>query len=737
MGKTEAELAARLHEVFSRFNTAGLRLRKDKCSFGVSSIEFLGFKLDSLGIRPSQSKVKAIQNAPAPQDKKQLQAFLGLLNFYHSFLPNKATIAEPLHRLLDKNSHWFWKKEQQQAFENLKQLIVSERVLVHYSSKLPLVVVCDASPYGIGAVLSHRMPEGCERPIAFYSRTLSKPERNYAQIDREAVALIAGVKKFHDYLYGRKFTLVTDHWPLLGIFNTTKPVPNVISSQMLRRRIFLNAYDFEIAYRSGNKLGNADFLSRLPLMDEQRMIKEDVLMIEMVNKPVVDAKHIAVQTAKNADLAKVLSWALRGWPPNMSRSDRLYPFYVRRQEISSLKGCLLWGNRTIIPTESRQVVLSALHTGHPGIVRMKALARSYGWVPKMESEIEDIVKMCAPCQATRHENAHAPVHWWETTKNPWSRLHVDFDGPFQGKIFFIVVDSFSKWLEVFLVKSTSSQSAIKPLRSLFATHGLPDEIVSDNGTAFTSDEFKTFMQDNLIRHIRCAPFHPSSNGQAERMVQTTKDFLKKTPEWQDIDLRLSRFLFNQHITPHTSTGRSPAELMFKRQLKTFFDKIHPHELPTAKHEIGREKSFNDGYPVWVRNYSTGPKWVPAKINSRNGPISYAVQLDDDSRIIKRHLDQIRIRQVAERGNDLALFNQNSKEPETSSESGSAAMDESSPSSPLQQQSNSEGSSQHRSYPSTAADSSTPLDAGISSDDCTPRRSNRARRPPDFYSVPGR
>ncbi|XP_036346123.1 uncharacterized protein K02A2.6-like [Rhagoletis pomonella] len=110
MGKTEAELAARLHEVFSRFNTAGLRLRKDKCSFGVSSIEFLGFKLDSLGIRPSQSKVKAIQNAPAPQDKKQLQAFLGLLNFYHSFLPNKATIAEPLHRLLDKNSHWFWKK---------------------------------------------------------------------------------------------------------------------------------------------------------------------------------------------------------------------------------------------------------------------------------------------------------------------------------------------------------------------------------------------------------------------------------------------------------------------------------------------------------------------------------------------------------------------------------------------------------------------------------------------------
>ncbi|XP_017469582.1 PREDICTED: uncharacterized protein K02A2.6-like [Rhagoletis zephyria] len=265
----------------------------------------------------------------------------------------------------------------------------------------------------------------------------------------------------------------------------------------------------------------------------------------------------------------------------------------------------------------------------------------------MESKIEDIVNMCAPCQATRHESAHAPVHWWETTKNPWSRLHVDFAGPFQGKIFFIVVDSFSKWLEVFLVKSTSSQSAIKPLRSLFATHELPDEIVSDNGTAFTSDELKTFMQDNLNRHIRCAPFHPSSKGQAERMAQTTKDFLKKTPEWQDIDLRLSRFLFNRHITPHTSTGRSPAELMFKIQLKTFFDKIHSYELPTAKHEIGREKSFNDGDPVWVRNYSTGPKWVPAKINSRNGPISYAVELDDDERIIKRHLDQIRIRHVAE------------------------------------------------------------------------------------------
>ncbi|XP_068149427.1 uncharacterized protein [Drosophila tropicalis] len=203
MGKSEEELAVRLNEVLSRFDKAGLRLRRDKCQFGVPSVEFLGFKIDALGIRPCASKVEAIKCAPAPKDKKQLQAFLGLINFYHAFLPHKATVAEPLHRLLDKNAPWVWAHKHQDAFMNLKKLVTSQNVLMHFDSKLPVSLTCDASAYGIGAVLSHKLQDGSEKPIAFYSRTLSKTERNYSQIDREAVGLIAGVKKFHNYLYGQ------------------------------------------------------------------------------------------------------------------------------------------------------------------------------------------------------------------------------------------------------------------------------------------------------------------------------------------------------------------------------------------------------------------------------------------------------------------------------------------------------------------------------------------------------
>ncbi|XP_036347496.1 uncharacterized protein K02A2.6-like [Rhagoletis pomonella] len=492
-------------------------------------------------------------------------------------------------------------------------------------------------------------------------------------------------------------------------------------------------------------MGNADCLSRLPVEDKSSKANHgEVLMIEMASSQIVNAKDIAAATAKDPLLMKVTSWALRGWPPSMSRDDEAYAYHVRRNEITTLKGCLLWGNRTIVPSTCRKPILEALHSGHPGIVKMKALARGYFWWPKMDTEVENIVKTCAPCQQTRHEKAQAQPHIWETSKNPWSRLHVDFAGPFHGKIFFLTVDSYSKWLEVHIVKSTSSQCAIKSLRSLFATHGLPDVIVSDNGTAFTSSEFDEFMTNNLIRHVRCAPFHPSSNGQAERMVQTTKDFLKKLPPNSDFELNLVRFVFNQHITPHATTGRSPAELFFNRQLKTYFDKVHPHELSNVKDNPVVKQTFCDADLVWIRNYSTGPKWLKGRIYSRTGPVSYKVRLED-GRVIKRHLDQIRSRAVTEDlemdSEEVDIGDRNNPD----STSGSTSVDESetnaadlgstppaskspsptAPASTLPPQTLAPNS------PSGSVDRSTPIRQQ------TPRRSNRPRKVPEFYSSAGR
>ncbi|OUC47601.1 hypothetical protein D917_01379, partial [Trichinella nativa] len=196
----EQELADCLETVFHRFAKAGLRLKSDKCKFCLPCVEFLDFEIDTTGINLAKTKVQAIQDAPTPKNKQQLQAFLGLLNFYHSFVEDKATVAEPLHRLLDKNARWIWTSKHEKAFRDVKRLLSSDAVLTHYDGKKPLVLVCDASQHGIGAVLCHKLSSTQEIPIAFYSRTLSTIERNYAQIDKEALAVIAGVKKFHEYL---------------------------------------------------------------------------------------------------------------------------------------------------------------------------------------------------------------------------------------------------------------------------------------------------------------------------------------------------------------------------------------------------------------------------------------------------------------------------------------------------------------------------------------------------------
>ncbi|XP_042148867.1 uncharacterized protein K02A2.6-like, partial [Ixodes scapularis] len=311
-------------------------------------------------------------------------------------------------------------------------------------------------------------------------------------------------------------------------------------------------------------------------------------------------------------------------------------------------GCLLWGDGVAIPLKLRSRILEALHAGHPGIVRMKALARSYVWWPGMDAAIEEWVRRCSPCQETQPEMPRAPVHPWETTRAPWCRLHIDFAGPFQGKTFLIIVDSYSKWLEVIAVSSMTSLTVINALRRLFATHGLPDTVVSDNGPQFTSAEFREFLEANLIRHVTSAPFHPSTNGQAERMVRTTKEALSRIVQG-DWSRRLADFLLQQHVTPHSSTGRSPAELLMGRRVSTMLDRLHPDRAPAKSSQqtglLPVPRSFLPEDPVFARNYGRGPPWAPAVIGRATGPISYEVTLPD-GRVLRRHVDQLRRRAMA-------------------------------------------------------------------------------------------
>ena len=218
-----------LSEVLRRLQDAGLRLKADKCEFLSSSVVYFGHRIDAEGLYPTPDKVEAIRQAPTPKNITELKAYLGLLNYYNKFMPNLSTELVPLYKLLQKAAKWQWGKEEDSAFQKSKQLLLSSQLLVHFDPAKEVILCCDASTYGIGAVLAHCMSNGSEQPIGFVSRTLTAAEKNYSQIEKEALSCIFGINKFHTYLYGHKFTLITDHKPLLSLFKEQKAIPQQAS----------------------------------------------------------------------------------------------------------------------------------------------------------------------------------------------------------------------------------------------------------------------------------------------------------------------------------------------------------------------------------------------------------------------------------------------------------------------------------------------------------------------------
>lgn len=649
-GRNDYEHLETLNEVLRRLQEAGLRLKRNKCAFMEQEAEFLGHKVDASGLHPLPNKVRAIKQAPAPTNVTELRAYLGLLNYYNRFLPNLSTLLAPLHKLLRKDIQWSWQEEQERAFEESKRLMQSSEVLVHYDSHKDLILSCDASPYGLGAVLSHRMSDGQERPIGFMSRTLTAAEANYSQLDKEGLAVMFGIKRFHKYLYGRKFVICTDHKPLLSLFNEMKAVPQMASPRIQRWAVTLRAYEYEIVYKPGKHHSNADALSRLPLPQPSTEGEHEdrVLMIEDIT--LVWASELSKWTRKDPVLSRVWQFVQHGWPPQ--HSDPVFqPYAARQTELSVQDGCVLWGSRVVVPPPGRGALLRQLHHGHPGITRMKALARSYFWWPKLDMDIEALVKGCNTCQEHRNLPAPAPLHPWEWPSKPWQRLHIDYAGPFIGHMFLILMDAHSKWMDAYPVTTATSAATIECLRKSFSNQGLPETIVSDNGSCFVSGEFKEFLGKNGIEHITSAPYHASSNGCAERAVQTFKSMMKKAGEGS-IHTKVSRVLFNYRITPHSTTGLSPAEMLQGRRLRSTLDFVHPdlrtkverkQRIQKKYHDKqGPGRSFQIGDAVVTRNFSYGPKWIPGFIAKVTGPVSYKVMLGAGT-IVRRHVDQILVR----------------------------------------------------------------------------------------------
>ncbi|XP_047533388.1 uncharacterized protein K02A2.6-like [Vanessa atalanta] len=691
-GRDAEQHKQRLTAVLQRLEDAGLTIQASKCEFFKHELCYLGHIIDKNGVRKSPDKVKAILEVSKPENVTQLQSFLGLTNYYRNFIPEAASILYPLYNLLHKNVKWEWTSIHEDAFNKIKKLMATDKYLAHFDPHATLILTVDASPVGLGAVLSQIGQDGIERPVSYASRTLNAAEKKYAQIQKEATAIIFGVRRFHQYLYGRSipFILRTDHKPLLTIFGPYRGIPEVSANRLQRYAIFLSAYNYRIEYVKSSD-NSADFLSRAvldtgnttgvgrrgtreavhrvrTLTDESEDDHATYVHFVLDGSLPVTSYDLQRETDNDAILNKVKFYIFKGWPRKV-RDLQLKPYYNVRLQLSFEKGILLRGHKVVIPTSLRDTICKELHSSHFGVVKMKAEARKRFWFPGIDGVIERLAAACSVCAALRPRPPHAPLAPWPYPPHPFYRVHLDFLGPFNNQMFLIIVDAYSKWVECYtMMNFYGTKAVVSKLYDFMARVGIPHTLVTDNGTSFTSQDFKDFCLSNGIKHVFSPPYHPVSNGQAESFVKIIKKGLQAimltNKNKKNVTDQILKFLFDYRNSKNSTTGKSPAELLYGKPLRSRLDLINPIDVSPSSSPLDltqtierqqclqgksykgkQRKEFKRNELVWTTKNSENKKfcWIKGLIREKIGSVMFKVFIPELNREVTRHVDQIRAR----------------------------------------------------------------------------------------------
>ena len=513
-GNSQQEHDTALYNVCERFAKVGLTLNKEKCLFSQNKLTFFGMVFSAKGISVDPDKVSAIKNISPPTSVKDVRSFLGMATYCAKFIPNFSDLSEPLRKLTIKNSQFYWTNLQQTAFDAIKSALTTETVIYYFDPTKATELITDASPWGLSAILSQNSTSHDDRRIvAYVSRSLSETERKYSQTEREALAIVWAMERLQLYLRGGKFTLYTDCKPIELILGNPKAKP---PARIERWNLRIQDFDFDIKYTKGTN-NPSDFLSRHPCPKIET--KHEMSAEQYVNFLTTHAvpKAMTIQEIQNAtktdktlqrliEIIHTQAWGSLTDPPIDGEDiSELNLFSKVRDEltINEQLGIILRGSRIVIPFSLRQRAIKLAHEGHQGLTKTRQLMREKVWFPRIDKEVETLIRNCIPCQANNATNHPAPLKMNELPPKPWHTVHVDFCGPFPtGEYTLVVIDAYSRFPEVDIVTSTSAMSTIPKLERIFATHGLPDVLKSDNGPPFQSNEFKQFMKENGIKHQR-------------------------------------------------------------------------------------------------------------------------------------------------------------------------------------------------------------------------------------------
>ncbi|XP_065216880.1 uncharacterized protein K02A2.6-like [Planococcus citri] len=653
--ENEEEHLKIIHEVLRRLSNAGLRINLDKCRFFVSEVTYLGHRVSQEGIKPLEKRVQAIIDQPKPQTVRQVKAFLGMVNHYSKFIEARANMLKPLYEL-SNSEKFYWDKDCDAAFAKIKKEIASDKLLVHFDENRKLILNCDSSEYGIGAVLSHEMDDGSIRPIAYASRTLSQHEKNYSQLMKEALAIIFGVKYFHQFVYLKKFVIVTDHKPLTAIFDKSKnsELSMMAANRVLRWSMFLSNYNYEIQFTNSENNSVADALSRLPSNAKNTDNPDDNINSPFINffESVFNVEEFIEESKNDSILRQVYNFVKKGkWPKfkvNKIEGD-LRNYYLCRDEIYIENGLLYKNNKLIVPKKLQLKVLNELHSTHFGIGKLKSTARYYYYWPNMTSDIVNLIKNCSNCLENGTNVPKNKMESWPYPSKPGVRLHADFCF-YKGKNFLIVIDEYSKHPEIYYISNITTDITIQCFRDYFARWGIPKLLVTDNGTQFTANEFIEFCTKNNVKKLFSPPYHPQSNGAAENFVRTFKDKFVKIlhPKSDANDSEINRivnsFLFDYRNMVHETTGKTPNDLQLNRKIRCkneVLSNVIRQQAKQKKNFKGKSSSiFKINDVVYFRNYSGQRNWVKGVIISQISRFIFAIR-DKNGINVTRHVNQIK------------------------------------------------------------------------------------------------
>ena len=607
VGRNFDEHLKNLQAVLQRLRETGLKLQPAKCALLQSKVCYLGHIISENGVSTDPAKTDTVQKWPTPTSPKELQQFLGLASYYRRFIRNFATIAKPLHRLTEKTAEFHWTAQCQDAFEELRSRLVSAPILAFPDHRKQFILDTDASDTGVGGVLSQLDCDGQERVISYASRVLSKAERRYCVTRRELLAVVTFTQHFRPYLFGKKFTLRTDHGSLKWLRNFKEP-----EGQLARWLEKLEEYDFDVVHRQGLKHGNADALSRLPCSQCGQIFHSTTTVecseqIATVTEGSPSGVHSLFERSsdqlqelqeEDVDVGYVLA-AKRGnkkpLPDDVKGRSREVRSLIGQWDQLQVTNGLLYRNpngepdetqslQLIVPTAMRRDVLREVHegtlSGHLGEDKTLGRLKERFYWPGYHTAVQNWCKCCVLCSQRKMPTPrrHAPLGTVRAG-SPMQICAVDILGPLpktkSGNRYILVLgDYFTRWMEAYAIPNQEAITvAQKLVDECFCRFSVPEQLHSDQGRQFESTLISEMCKILQIHKTRTTPYHPQSDGMVERFNRTLLSMLsivteKHSADWED---QLPKLCFAYNSSVHSTTGFTPFYLMFGRQARLPID----------------------------------------------------------------------------------------------------------------------------------------------------------------------